>query len=416
MTTKHDYVEGATYQSEATPILIKNLPAGGSLRVSASYGELLGELLFSIPANERHVKVITVEEPVYCYSIIYDKSKASDPEACLTYAGLCEGFTPMSGSNEGSWAEGNGAIFDAIEVGYLNGTTWTKFNKSSVAGSTSYDCFTKIPKVYQKVTDLGNNKVQLDLALEPFDGASLHPAFVRSGSEINHLYIGRYLAYNSSSKLYSYSGKTPTGSVTRANFRVYARNRGTAYSLMKYYDWDLVNKLYLLAFKNFYSQSALGPGLTNGNKSSTGGTNSKSWMHGGDGLTSMSFLGIEDWWGNCWQFIDDFYGNGGVYYAGNNTTPTDNSSNKTQIGSGLTSSGYYLTCKATADGFFLAETSGGSGSTGLCDYQYYDSGENLGDVGGDSSLGSTAGAFTLDAAVGLSASSSRLGARLTYVD
>lgn len=359
------------------------------------------------------------------YSIIYDKSLASDPEACLTYAGLCEGFTPMCNTgdmncDEGSWAEGNGTIFDAIEIGYFNSTTWFKSNKA-VAGNSSYECFTKIPKIYQKVTDLGNNKVQLDLALEPFDGASLHPSFVRSGTELNHLYVGRYLAHNiSADALYSSSGNTPTVSTTRANFRTYARARGTSYSLLKYYDWDLVNKLYLLAFKNFDSQTALGPGLTKGSLTATGGTDGKSWMCSTSmtGSGSMCFLGIEDWWGNCGQFIDDFYGTSGKYYAGNNTTPTDNTANKTMITSRPTTSAseYYLTCQGTADGFFIVETSGGSDSTGLCDYQYYAPGTTLGIVGGNYAIESDAGAFYLYANNETFYYDSKLSARLTYVD
>ena len=372
---------------------------------------------------------MAINTPVY--SIIYDKSLASDPEACLTYAGLCEGFTPMcnagdSNCDEGSWAEGNGTIFDAIEVGYLNNSTWTKFNKSSVTGSSSYDCFTRIPKVYQKVTDISdakdNSKVQLDLSLEPFNGASLHPSFVRSGTELNHLYIGRYLGdeYVADS-LYSISGQMPTTNFYRHMFRDCARDRGTSYSLLKYYDWDLVNKLYLLAFKNFDSQTALGPGNTHSfSVINTGGTDGKSWMCSTSmtGSGSMCFLGIEDWWGNCSQVLDDFYGTGGSYYVGNNTTPTDDTSNKTLLISGFTeyTVGYPLTCKATADGFFLAETYGGSSTKGLCDYHYYNNSENIACVGLESYSNTGSGAFFLGASMGLTYSDGFIGARLTYVD
>ena len=367
---------------------------------------------------------MAINTPVY--SIIYDKSLASDPEACLTYAGSCEGFTPMCNTgdmncDEGSWAEGNGTIFDAIKVGYYY-DSFTEQSKSVVTSSTINN-FTKIPKIYQRVTDISdakdNSKVRLDLSLEPFEGASLHPSFIRDGSEINNLYIGRYLGSYDGLSLRSTSSANPKTGLTRATFRQYASDGGC--TLLKYYDWDLVNKLYLLAFKNFDSQTALGPGLTNGSITTTGGTDGGSWMCSKSmtGSASMCFLGIEDWWGHCCQYIDDFYGNGGVYYAGNNTTPTDDTANKTVIASSdFTSSSarHPLTCQGTADGFFIGETSGGSNTTGLCDFQYNDLGENLGFVGGKYNDGSLAGAFNLDANDILTVSYAYVGARLTYVD
>ena len=359
------------------------------------------------------------------YSIIYDKSLASDPEACLTYSGLCTGFTPMSnpfGSNcyEGSWREGNGTLFDAIEVGYVYSGTWTKQSKSAVPGNTSYNCFTRIPKIYQRVVDLGNNKVRLDMSLEPFDGATLHPAFIVDGVEKNHKYIGRYLAYrhSSSDTLRSRSGNTPTRTQTRATFRTSATNTGTGYNLAKYWDWDLLNKLYLFAFKNFDSQTALGPGYTSGSSvKTTGGTNGKSWMYSnGTNTAQMSFLGIEDYYGNAWWFIDDFYGTGGTYYAGSNSVPTDDTTNKVVIGTGLTTSAYPLTCKGGLNDFFLMDTTGGSATSGLCEQQLFDSGANIGRVGGYYESGNDTGMFYLNATISSDTSAATVGARLCYSD
>ena len=373
---------------------------------------------------------MAINTPVY--SIIYDKSLASDPEACLTYAGSCEGFTPMCNTgdmncDEGSWAEGNGTIFDAIEVGSHPHQTWTKIEKSSITTSALTSYFTKIPKIYQKVTDISdagdNSKVKLDLSLKSFEGASLHPSFVRDGSELNNLYIGRYLGYVDGTLLSSFKGQTPTVSKSRANFRTYAKNRGSGFALLKYYDWDLVNKLYLLAFKNFDSQTALGPGLTKGSLTATGGTDGRSWMCSTSmtGSGSMCFLGIEDWWGNCFQIIDDYYiSSSNKHYAGNNTTPTDNTSNKTLIaqdmptGNSYITPKYGLTCQGTADGFFIVETQDDSSSTGLCDNFYYAGGETY-IAGGDWYSEEAAGAFGWDS-VDSSGLYSNLGARLTYVD
>ena len=376
---------------------------------------------------------MAINTPVY--SIIYDKSLASDPEACLTYAGSCEGFTPMSNTgdmncDEGSWAEGNGTIFDAIKVGYIDVSSgFHESSKSSMNGDgASYWC-TRIPRIYQKVTDISdagdNSKVKLDLSPVPFSGASLHPSFMRSGTELNNVYIGRYLSYLNTyiNTLCSYSGHTIATSKTRANFRAYAENCGESYSLLKYYDWDLVNKLYLLAFKNFDSQTALGPGLTDGSITTTGGTDGGSWMCSKSmtGSASMCFLGIEDWWGHYYQIVDDYYiASGNKHYAGTNTAVTDNTSNKTLIAQGTPSGNSYLspkyglTCQGTADGFFIVETQDSSSSTGLCDNFYYDSNANY-VIGGDWYSEALAGAFCWDS-VDPSNAYNNISARLTYVD
>lgn len=365
----------------------------------------------------------TYVPPAY-YSIIYDKSQASDPSACLTYASMNADYTPMSGgngnANEGSWAEGNGTLFDSIEVGYFNGTTWTPVSKSSVAGSTSYNCFTKIPKIYQKATALDSNRVQLDLGLSPFEGASLHPAFIVDDVEKDAIYIGRYLGYVNSSKLESKSGKTPSASATRANFRTYAQANGAGYNQMSYYDWDLVNKLYLMAFKNFNSQSALGWGYAEGSSvTGTGGTNSYSWMYGTTSTTGrVSFLGLEDWWGNLYQWVDNYMTDSSNVYAGQSSSPSDSTSGMSVLcaNPAYPISGVYpLTCRGGLNDFFIGESRGGTvNSTGLCDYQYFFSGSYMAIVGGDYNDGNTAGAFFFNSVMSTSDSDSHTGARLTY--
>lgn len=426
MGTKYTYSEGTTYQSENTPITISNIPTG-DYKIKAISGELEGEYSYTAGPGTQE---ITLTAKIPYYSIIYDKSLASDPEGCLTYAGRCTGFTPMVGgsgnANEGSWAVGNGTLFDAIKVGYLNGSTFTEQSKSAVAGSKTYNCFTRIPKIYQRVTDISdagdNTKVKLDLSLEPFSGATLHPAFIMDGAKLTHKDIGRYLGYDNSSRLESKSGKPPTVSTIRANFRTHAKANGNSnYGLMSYYDWDLVNKLYLLAFKTFNSQSALGLGYTSYNTTiKTGGSNSKSWMYGdaSSGTIQVSFLGIEDWWGNTYQWLDNYLADTSYIYASNTKSPSDNKSDMTIIRNNprTTTDGVNLTCCAGLNDFFLGKTKGGSANkSGMCDYQYFSAGDNYGAiVGGAYNRNKYAGAFYFDSSKPISKSDSLIGARLVH--
>ena len=424
MGTKYTYSEGTTYQSESTPITISNIPTG-EYKIKAVKGDYIGKATY-IASPGTQVLTITISKPVY--SIIYDKSLASDSAGCLTYAGLCKGFTPMSGgsgnANEGSWAEGNGTLFDSIKVGYLNGSTFVEQSKSAVPGSTSYNCFTRIPKIYQRVTQLDSNRVKLDLSLTPFSGGTLHPAFIMDRVELNYKDIGRYLAYNNSSKLESKSGKSPTVSTTRADFRTYAKANGSSnYGLLSYYDWDLVNKLYLFAFKNWNSQGVIGAGHTFDEKmetaSNTGGSNGKSWMYGTSSTyTQVSMLGIENWWGDLYQWIDNYMNDSSYIYASNTASPSDSVSDMTAICANPTYSivkGCPLTCRAGLNDFFIGENSSGSyNSSGMCDYQYFSAGSSIAYVGGSWSGGSNAGAFYFRSNSSIMYSDSNIGARLVH--
>lgn len=424
MGTKYTYSEGTTYQSESTPITIAKIPTG-EYKIKAVSGKLEGEYSYTATPGTQEITV-TVAEPVY--SIIYDKSLASDPAGCLTYAGACTGFTPMTGgsgnANEGSWAEGNGTLFDAIKVGYLNGSTFTEYPKSSVYGNIIDDEFTRIPKIYQKVTDISEagdgSKVQLDISLKPFSGATLHPAFIMDGVELTYKDIGRYLGYVNSPELRSLASKSPTASTTRANFRASAKANGSNYGLLSYYDWDLVNKLILFAFKTFNTQGALGLGYTSSSsKRDTGGTRNKSWMYGtSGGTTQVAVLGIEDWWGNLYQWIDNYFANSSYIYASNTASPSDSTSNMTAICANPASviDGVNpLTCRAGLNDFFIGETSGGAAnSTGMCDYQKFGADSRVAFVGGGWNHGTGAGAFCFYSNDSLSYTGSTVGARLVH--
>ena len=366
------------------------------------------------------------------YSIIYDKSKASDPSGCLTYADTCEGFEPMLGGSgnvdEGDWKQGLNSLFDKIEVGYFNyttdgdychiGNTWNKVNKNSISFNGPYN-FTRIPKIYQKVESLDSNRTKLSLSLVQFDGSTLHPSFITDNVEKPYTYIGRTLGTMwGLSHMTSAANASPETNLTRAAFRSSAKSHGTAFNMTTYYDRDLINKLYLLAFKNFNSQVALGPGYTGASaKINTGGTAGKSWMYGTtDDSEQMSFLGIEDWWGNLYQWLDDYVLYNGTIYVGTNSNPTDDTSGKTAIGQFAGSSGAHpLKAKFGLNDTFISEASGGSATTGMCDYQYWNnSGTYIASAGGSWDRGSGAGAFCLGSDTSVSYSGSGIGARLTY--
>ena len=77
--------------------------------------------------------------------------------------------------------------------------------------------------------------------------------------------VGVYEAYLKDDSLYSISGVGSTGSVSQADFRVYARNRGTGFQLV---DWEMhkdIGNLFFAKYGGRDSQGICGPGThTNG--------------------------------------------------------------------------------------------------------------------------------------------------------
>ena len=58
--------------------------------------------------------------------------------------------------------------------------------------------------------------------------------------DCDKIYIGAYLGYSTNSKLYSRSGVSPTSRVSLIDFRNYAANKGTGYSLTSFFPHTLL--------------------------------------------------------------------------------------------------------------------------------------------------------------------------------
>ena len=114
-------------------------------------------------------------------------------------------------------------------------------------------------------------------------------------------------------KLSSIAGRFPLTKLTRAQFRQMARNRGEKFSEIDIATWSAMQLLQMIELGSLDGQTALGMGVTN----KTGYTYYKAEKTGttaytledpnygeATGLYHMMYRGIEDFWGNCWQFID----------------------------------------------------------------------------------------------------------------
>jgi len=131
---------------------------------------------------------------------------------------------------------------------------------------------------------------------DPSDGSA--PILIASGDLSNHM-------------LRSVSGRKPKTNQTLPEFRTMAENRGTGWGLVDIKQAGMVNLLYLIKYADFNAQTQIGQGITGkatgtGNESElTGATASLGAVDaGGTNLEAVSLFGLENWWGNIWEWTD----------------------------------------------------------------------------------------------------------------
>lgn len=331
---------------------------------------------------------------------------------------------------------------------------------SSVLTGADGQVMVEIPAFYVKFT-AGSNR-NWAISLIPAPGYTLHPAFMKNGSFVPYRYYGAYdacvfngsvyesglnydnnwssgqnwSAIGAAAKLSSVSGVYPAVGATRANFRTMAANRGTGWRQVDFYLEHAVQLLYLVEYGSFNAQAKLGNGnvsvssgypASSGNqtdsphsvagKSNSIGNASTNTTTGASSSTRdtafMSYRGIENWYGNCWNWIDGFNINSNQGYV-SNTTPfsDDTATGYDAIGAAMVASDGWVTNVQQVPFGFLPSAVGGSSSTYLADYYFQASGWRVAILGGDASLGAIAGAFCWYLADGSGGLARNIGGRL----
>lgn len=257
-------------------------------------------------------------------------------------------------------------------------------------------------------------------------------AHQRGSVQKNVFYIGAFKGYkDGDNKLRSLSGKTPTVSITIGAARTYAQNNGSGYEQSAFYQLLFRQCAYVMKFGSLNSQMAVGKGLVSASaKVNTGGANAygmdceiikasnPSYMT--DGKHQVKCLGVEDFWGNVWEWID-----GLVTDSSNPINILTNTDNFQDNGKGA---GYMTTSSGMSSGNggwlkepqgnteagFTFKASGGSSTTYFTDYAYLYGGY-VAYFGSAWSNGDYAGAFYLIVAYSASGSDGYVSARLMYL-
>ena len=285
---------------------------------------------------------------------------------------------------------------------------------------SSYDTVIRIPKFWYKVQLVGT-EWQLFIANGPVSGFSVHPAF----NESDEIYIGKYMTGEG---YVSRSGKSPVTNITRATFRGNARNKGAHWDMLNIATYSALMMLYLVEYADWNSQNCVGKGYTSGSaKIATGGTDLMTYHTGRpagtDGLTSIQYRGIEDLWGNVWQFVDGINFNGNIpYYCFNRANfGDDKSTGYFQLGFNVpATSGNQQWPKShgvdqNAPWLILPNATGGSDASYIPDGWWNNTGWRIFIVGGHCDFGSQAGLFARYANSTSSTAFANFGGRLLYI-
>ena len=366
--------------------------------------------------------------PNKTYTVRIDLNN-SDPETACEYMDDAVGMTP----GYAGWQ--NEPIIQSIKpcvlnngsvVYYLNKDNYTQQENGGSADLTggAGDVMVEIPKIGYRLWN-DENYQYVSVTNDPAKADYCYYAHsLNSTGDCDKIYYGAYYGYVNGNNLYSRSEVSPTASTSLTDFRTYAVNRGTGYSLESFFPRTLIQCLYVVMYKNLDSQTALGKGLTSASaKVNTGGTNTQNFCYGTtSGSNQVKFLGIEDFWGNLYGWLDGIYcdsdRNIKTDYRNSVFTGTDgnNFQFSTATGASRNYYGHINKIMGTNTTGFVKDynnNTDGSESTYFSDIGWVNSGR-FGYCGGSWSDGAGAGAFCLDLHCSASNSYSSVGARLMY--
>ena len=302
-----------------------------------------------------------------------------------------------------------------VTICQLSDNDTTKFydnltSSSAYIRSINHGVFVRIPRFWYKATEtstniwkIGFSNRQQDSTWKEWDGNDL---------------IGAYEGVVNGSQLLSISGEPSTGSVSQIDFKSYARTNGVGYTLVKWKHHCIVGVLYYALYGNTNCQATIGSG-TNSYTKNTGLTNSLGMNDSSASATgnsgSINFLGLENWWGNKYEFIDNAtFNHGGTDYKFY-IVEDDGSSREVQAHQYTGT--FYPTVMVFGEHLDLVmkpNTTSGTTSTGFCDRQYFSESSNQVVQRSCAYSYASGGVAYLDTGYSASGSSTGIGSRLAF--
>jgi len=345
----------------------------------------------------------------FLYGIKFDNGGDGIPSS-YEYLEDCAGFTAASVSTMNSWF--GERILDKfkpclIKPGatapeyYLNKDNYNlraEGNTPPILTGADGDVMIEVERMWFKLVKNVDSTATLYISEVELDG---YKSFI---GDQDVAYRGAYEASVSDGIMRSISGVAPAVNIMRGTFRRYAKARGGEYSQNDYYLLRLWQCMYLLLYGTRDSQTAIGRGhAARENKSAfkTGTMNAKPfcWGDTGGSTNGVKFLGVENFYGNVWEFVDGLTIVDYVCKITEDPSKYDDVGTSYEITAGTVPSGvngsYIKEMQATNDAPFLPSDVGGSETTYFCDALWTDSGTRAVYFGGSwGTATGKAGAFT----------------------
>lgn len=222
------------------------------------------------------------------------------------------------------------------------------------------DWWMRLPKFYYHAEEVEPDIWDIGFGQEPeaddwkcWDGNDLIGVFKAS------TYTGNNLT--------SRKGVSPTVSVSQSDFKTRAQNRGVGYSLVKFKHHSMMAFLFYAMYGNTNSQAICGSGTSTigkvtGETDILGMTDTVAGGNGDSG--SINFWGLENWWGDILEFLDN------VSVSYNTWTITeDDGSTRRVLGANKT--GYVSKINVGDNLDVISIKNDATSSTGFCDSFLY---------------------------------------------
>lgn len=325
----------------------------------------------------------------------------TDPTSMITRIvdkGGIEAVRANSHRYTGTFANG------VMTLKQLSDTDGTKYKDGSTAtlNSAGVDVWMRLPQFYWKCTQYATDQWDFSVAYDTKPDNSYKEW---DGNDL----IGVYEGYAVMSQLLSRSGENVSYE-SPSTFKDYARNRGEGYTLVKWKHHCMMAMLFYMQYGHTNAQNKIGPGNTTNKK--TGGTDSLGMtdtVAGGNGSSgSINFWGLENWWGNYYEFIDNVIINARAWSI------TEDDGTVRAAGTGCSSNGW-TTKMMFGDYMDLIPTiANASESTGFCDYYYQATSSNRVVARSWNSNSTNGGVAAVDCQYGTTSRKSSYGTRLAF--
>lgn len=370
-------------------------------------------------------------QPFKKMTAIIDLSN-SNPTSSVTYADDAVGMAAGSSDWDDFFGHYPVLLKDGVEVGKLQRNNFDKFEDGSTADISSGsagDAMIAFPRRGLSIKTVGT-KIYVSMTDDPDNADFEYNAHTRGTTAKDVFYLGVYKGYAISNKLRSLKGKAITTSRTIGTFRTQAQANGSGYEQSGFYQLTFRQVMFILKYKTLNSQSAVGMGYvlsTHNEPIASGGT--EAWGMDCEEIkkTNPSYLtdqnhhvkcfGLEDSWGNIWEWIDGLVSDSSRNVLTANSEFNDSGSGYVNNGNGGVSSnvsGYMSKPQGSTKAGFVPKEDSGSESTYFCDFTYsYPS--RVARHGGAWSTVANAGAFTLRIQEPATDSGGAVAARLMYL-